>query len=100
MKELIEEAMDEVDESCGWKAVKEYRDRLEEMDSPLADEYEYLISGVKSQQEAIRKGGYVNMFDKARVADVSRRIGFDEHADMMDYISAEGYIDMAEEAVE
>lgn len=50
------------------------------------------------QQEAIRRSGAINMFDKSGVASIARDMGFDELAEFIDSSDASSYFDLAEEA--
>lgn len=55
---------------------------------------------VLQQQEAIRKSGHINMFDKAGVKDIAQQMGSTELAEFIEDADAEEYFDMAEKAAE
>lgn len=98
---MIDEAQRNTETQCGYRAVKEYTEMLKEDGvEDLYVEYKELLETVQSQQEAIRQTGKVNMFNMAGVEDVSRQIDFVEHHTMMDEVSSEGYIEMAEDSVD
>lgn len=53
---------------------------------------------IMRQQEAVRRSGAVNMFDRSGVQDVARQMGFDELVEWIDEHDAEDYVEMAEKA--
>lgn len=55
---------------------------------------------VLQQQEAIRKSGMVNMFDKSGVKEIAVEMGSTELVEFIEGASADEYIGMAEDAVE
>lgn len=55
---------------------------------------------VLQQQEAIRKSGHVNMFDKNGVKRIAEQMGADELVEFIENSDAEEYINMAEESAE
>lgn len=98
---MVEEAKESTGTECAWKALKEYRDRLDEWgEEDLKVEYDNLIEKVMVQQESIKRSGVINMLDKAGVVATSEEMGFAEHSMVVDGCSADGYIDMAEESVD
>jgi len=101
METMIDEAQRNTDTRCGYRAVKEYTEMLKEDGvEDLYVEYKELLETVQSQQESIRQTGKVNMFNMAGVENVSRQIEFVEHLTMMQEVSSEGYIEMAEDSVD
>jgi|APHM01.1.fsa_nt_gi hypothetical protein len=53
---------------------------------------------VLHQQEAIRKSGIVNMFDKGAVKRKAEDMGYEELAEFIEKSSANVYIEMAKQA--
>lgn len=55
---------------------------------------------VLQQQEAIRRSGAINMFDKNGVKRMAEDMGADELAEFIDNASSKEYIEMADTAAE
>lgn len=55
---------------------------------------------VLQQQEAIRRSGAINMFDKNGVKQIAEDMGADELAEFIENASAEEYIEMADTSAE
>jgi hypothetical protein len=55
---------------------------------------------VLQQQEAIRRSGAVNMFDRTGVKRIAEDMGADELVEFIEESSAEEYINMADAAAE